>query len=335
MLIVKILEWQKRAGPTSRWAAECFEDMGCNVVISYNWVDTSGPADLIYTPVPGLTKSKFVPMFTQFEGYGNVSLIPGSKPSPRVEKTFEESDKVAVVDPNMHMELIRCGIDQNTLMLPNPIPNVTIPPKESPQFTVFYPSGCWVIKKPERIIQAARLVGNEEPKIKFVMPVGSTKPWRYPLDWLEVENIEFLSPLSYEDMLKEYGKADVVIPFSAAEILPWTVYESFLAGKPTIVDVIGKVQSVHRKYAEEIVSWFGTPSRIFHEKWKDKYLSGEGDHYLHAGSAEELAQLILELYRDEKRRRELGLNAQKWVDAFKWKPIDKGKKILEIMGLKL
>ncbi|GAI54367.1 unnamed protein product [marine sediment metagenome] len=95
---------------------------------------------------------------------------------------------------------------------------------------------------------------------------------------------------------------------------------------------MGKIQSVNRKYVEEMVKWFGCSSKVFNELWEDKYKSGEGDHYLHAGSAEELARLILELYADEKRRLELGNNALEWVNAYSkdWKPKDKGKKILDM-----
>ncbi|MBA7593117.1 hypothetical protein ES703_00034 [subsurface metagenome] len=331
MTLVKIIEWQKRAGSLSRWAAECFEDAGCEVEITHDWRDTSGPADIIYTPVPGL-ENRGVPLVTQLEGYGGVSIMPGSKPSPKVRETFNNSAKVLLADPNIYRELKRCGIDQASIMLPNPVPNITITPRDSPKFTVFCPQGTWKIKKPERIIEAAKIVGKAEPKIRFVMPVGSKRVWREPLEWLELDNMEFLPSLPYDKMLEQYAKADIVAPFSAAEILPWTVFESFIAGKPTVVDVIGKVQSVNREYVREMVSWFGVPSRIFHERWEGKYASGEGDHYLHAGSSEELAKLILELYSDEKRRLQLGLNAQKWIDAYDWKPKDKGKKILEIMG---
>jgi glycosyltransferase involved in cell wall biosynthesis len=330
-LIVKIIEWYKRFGSISRWAAECFDAAGCKVAISTDWNDTSG-ADLVYSPVPGLKKGDS-PLFTQLEGYGAVSVLPGSKPSPRLRATFDNSDKVGVIDPNMHLELLRCGLDQNTLMIPNPIPNIVVPPKESQKFTVFYPSGTWSIKKPERIIEAARLVGKEEPNIRFAMSVGS-KIWHTPLDWLNLDNVDFLPNLSHEKMLEQYAKANIVIPFSACEIQPWTVFESFIAGKPTIVDVIGMIQSVHREHVEEMISWFGTPSRVFHDTWARKYGSGEKDHYLWAGSSEDLAWLILELYHDEKRRLELGKNALEWAEAYKWKPKDKGEKILELMGLK-
>ena len=333
MTLVRIIEWIKRTGPISRWAANCFTNAGCRVEVSNNWADIGGAIDLVYTPVPGLKKAEGTPLVTQLEGYGGVSILPGSKPSPRIKETFKNSSKVLLVDPNMLIELKRCGIDQPTIMLPNPAPDVIIPLKNSPQFTVFCPQGTWKIKKPERIIEAAKIVGKEEPKIRFVMLVGSERVWGCPLDWLELDNVEFLPTLPYDKMLEQYAHADVVAPFSAAEILPWTVFEGFIAGKPVIADVLGKVQSVHRKYVEDMVSWFGTPSRLFHERWEDKYLSGEGDHYLHTDSAGGLANLVLELYGDEKRRLELGLNAQKWVDAYDWKPRDKGKKILDLVNI--
>lgn len=336
MTLVRIIEWQ-RTGPLTRWAGKYFEENGCRVEVSYNRADTGPPADLVYSPVPGLKKTEGIPLVTSLEGFGSVSIMPRiDKPSPKIAETFKESSKVLLADPNMLVELRRCGIDQDSIMMPNPAPDITIPPKESPEFRVFCPQGVWSIKHPERIIESAKIVGREEPKIRFVMPVGSERVWRCPLDWLELENMEFLPSLPYPKMIEEYAKADIVAPFSAAEILPWTVFEAFIAGKPTIVDVIGKVQSVHKKYVEELISWFRTPSRIFHEKWEEKYHSGEGDHYLHANSAEELARLILELYADEKKRLELGNNALEWVNAYSqdWKPKDKGKKILELVGLK-
>ena len=333
MTLVRIMEWTKRTGPPTRWAASCFLDNGCRVEVSNNWMDTGPPANLIYSPVPSLKKTEGIPIITNLEGYGGVSIMPGSKPSPKIKETFDNSSKVLLADPKMHIELIRCGISQATIMLPNPAPPITIPPKDSPNFSVFCPQGVWSIKKPERIIKSAKIVGKEEPKIRFVMPVGSERVWRCPLDWLEVENVEFLPTLPYPRMLEEYAKASIIASFSAVEVLPWTIFEGLISGKPVIADALGKVQSVHRKYVEEMISWFGTPSHIFHEKWKDKYGSGEGDHYLHASSAEELAELILGLYQDGKRRLELGLNAQKWIDAYDWKPKDKGKEILDLVNV--
>lgn len=332
---VRVIEWPNRVGPLSRWAGECFKDCGCNVEVTNDWENTGG-VDLVYTPVPGLKETKDTSLVTSLEGYGAGAFMPSSdNPSPKLLETFENSDKVLLADPNLYLQLKRCGIDKPSIMLPNTAPDITITPKDTLEFRVFAPAGCWEIKKPERVIKAAKIVEKVEPDIKFVMTTGSADGvWRCPLDWLELDNMEFLPSLPYEEMLKEYSKASVVAPFSAAEILPWTVFESFLAGKPTIVDVIGKVQSVHREHIKEMVSWFGTPSNIFNERWEDTYMSGDGDHFLHASGPEELARHIIDLYRDEKKRLELGNNALEWVDAYDWKPKDKGRKILDLVGIK-
>lgn len=334
MTLVRIIEWMKRVGPPTRFAAKCFEDCGCGVDV-YHKADTSGSADLIYTSVPGL-QAKNIPIVTQLEGYDGASVLPGSKASPKIAETFKNSLKVFLADPNIYLELVGCGINENTIMMPNPAPNVTIPPKEHSAFTVLCPQGVWSIKKPQRVVECARIVGKEEPKIKFVMPIGS-KVWRCPMDWLELNNMEFLPRLPYDRMLEEYAKADIIAPFSAAEILPFTVFEGFISGKPVIVDAIGKIQSVNRKYVGDMVSWFGTSSRIFDEKWRDKYGSGEGDHYLHADSAEKLAKLVLLLYDDEKKRLALGNHALEWVNSYSqdWKPKDRGEKILELVNFKV
>jgi len=130
-------------------------------------------------------------------------------------------------------------------------------------------------------------------------------------------------------MLEWFGRADIIAPFSACEIFPQTFLEGCLAGKPMILDSFGKIQSVHRRYLSDMIEGFGENSMLFHEGWKGDYGSGEGDHYLHAGSAEELAELVLELYGDEKRRAELGNNALDWTDRF-WEPKNRGKRIIEV-----
>lgn len=329
---VRIIEWRGRLGPTSRWAARYFKDVGCRVYVTDSQ-DTRGLVDLVYTPIPGLPRPNApTKLFTQLEGYGEAAIMPGSAPSSRIEATFENSHEVMLADPNIHVELEKNGVGGDPIMLPNPAPDVDIPPRNTPNFTVFIPMGTWDIKKPERAVQAARIVGEEEPSITFQMIISSRRSWSCPLDWLELDNIQFRPVVPYEDMLKLYGIADVVAPFSAAEVLPWTVFEGFISGKPTIVDVAGRIQTVHREHIEEMTSWYGASSDLFHRRWKEYYGSGEGDHYLHAGSAEELAQLILELYGDEKRRLELGNRAIEWVGEYDehWSFGDKGRKIIEL-----
>jgi len=43
-------------------------------------------------------------------------------------------------------------------------------------------------------------------------------------------------------MKELYGQADVILPYSSAEILPTTVFEGFISGKPVVVNCLGKIQ---------------------------------------------------------------------------------------------
>lgn len=343
MTLVRIIDW-RRTGTSTRWAGVCFEEAGCKVELSFDEFRTAGAPDLIFTPIPGLIKppkERHPPLlFTQLEGMGHDTFFQGSKASPKVEATLAYSDKILLADPNMWLGLKQAGVGDkldDTLMVPNPAPpiDITITGLTSAleqRFTVFYPSGAWGIKKPERFVQVARIVGKKEPDIRFVMITGSGGAWKWPLDWLDANNIEFLPHQDHARMIQLYAEADIVCPWSAAEILPWTTAESFALGKPTIVDCLGKTQSVHRDHVKEMCDDFGMPSKEFHEKWKGRYMGGEGDHFLHAGTPEELAEIILSLYKDEDRRTELSMNAHRWVNQY-WTCKDKGKKVLEIAGL--
>jgi len=343
--LVRIIDWHKRTGALTRWAGCWFEEAGCKVDVSFNQMNTGGAVDLVFTPIPGLRKlpktaDPSPTLVTQLEGMGHESFMPGSKASPRIEATLADSDKVLLADPNMYLGLKKAGVGDkldNTLMVPNPAPpiDITLTDQASAmeqRFTVFYPSGAWYIKKPENMVRAARIVGKKEPSIRFVMITGPGGAWKWPLEWLDAENIEFLPHQEHRRMVQLYAEADIVCPWSAAEILPWTVFESFIAAKPTIVDCLGKTQSVNRKYVEEMCKDFGMSSKEFHEKWKDMYMTGNGDHFLHVGTPEELAQIILDLYKDEEGRAELSVNARRWIDQY-WTCKDKGKKVLEIAGL--
>ena len=177
-------------------------------------------------------------------------------------------------------------------------------------------------------MKAAEIVGREED-IEFVIPVKSKGIYRDPVDWLEVDNLKIIPHQPYNKMLEWYGKSDIIAPFSAHEIHPQTFFEGCLAGKPVIMDSMGLIQSVHRDFLEEMEEDYGMESREFHKRWENRYHSGEGDHYLKVESSEELAELVLELYTDKKRRVELGNFALDWAKCF-WNPPDRGKRIISV-----
>lgn len=330
-MIVSIVWWQQGTGVSARGNKECFEEAGCDVEI----VDAPTPlADLIFTPIPGVKYDRDVPLLTQLGGFGPNLLLPRSEPHKNVERTFEFSDAVTVLDPNMHIELRRVDIDEETLMVPNAAPFIAMPDAETGDFTVLCPQGDSPMKEPERLAEAVSIVGEREPDIKFVFPSKSGR-WRNPLEWLDLDNLRVVPNQSHKNMEKLYAQADVIMPYSSAEILPTTVFEGFISGKPVIVNEIGRIQSVAREHLEKMCSDFGTASGDFHERWKGEYMSGEGEHFFKCKTPREVADAVMDLHGSDILRHRVGLRGQEWVDEYSehWSQEDRGRKLLEAAGI--
>jgi len=321
------------SGEATRFNKECFEEAGHEVYLSEgNIPDFS---DAVFSPLPSLNfESIDKPVIVQFGGYGRQLVLPNQGFSDDARECLEKADLVTILDPTMFLELDRNGIGEETITIPNATPPIVIPPENHAKFRVLCPTtdSLGGLKNLDRFVKAAEIVGGEED-IQFVIPVKSRGIYRNPMDWLRVDNLKIIPHQPHDKMLEWYGKSDVIAPFSTCEVFPQTFFEGCLAGKPLIMDEMGLVQSVGRKHLGEMISDFGMESGEFHERWKGEYGSGEGDHYLHAESAGELAELVLELYTDERRRVELGKNALEWVDGF-WKPRDRGEKIISCLETK-
>jgi len=325
-MLVTIIWWSGDvSGETTRFNKECFEEAGHKVILS-----NPNLADVVFSPVTNLNFEDInKPVIVQFGGYGRQLVLPDQGFSDDAKKCLREANLVTILDPAMFLELDKNGIDGETVTIPNATPPITIPPEKHAKFRVLCPTTDPLggMKNLDRFVKAAEIAGKEED-IQFVIPVKSRGIYRNPVDWLEVDNLKIIPHQPYDKMLEWYGKSDIVAPFSSAEIFPQTFLEGCLAGKPVIMDSMGLIQSVHRDFLEEMEEDYGTiSSREFHKRWRNQYHSGEGDHYLHAGSAEELAEIVLELYTDEKRRVELGKNALEWLSEF-WEPEDRGRKII-------
>jgi len=320
------------SGQNTRFNKECFEKAGHEIYLSEGEIPNF--SDVVFSPIPNLNFENIdKPVIIQFGGYGRQLCLPGRGFSDVVEECMEEADLVTVLDPNMTIEMEEWELNTSkTVTIPNATPPITIPPQSDPKFTVLCPTADPTdgFKRLDRFVEAAKIVGEEEDSIRFVMPVKSRGVYRYSLEWLEVENLKILPRQPHEQMLEWFGRADIVAPFSATEIFPQTFLEGCLAGKPMILDSFGKIQSVHREHLGDMIEDFGRyNSMLFHGGWRGAYGSGEGNHYLHAGSAEELAELVLELYTDEKRRAELGNAAFEWISNF-WKPRNRGERIIDV-----
>jgi len=327
-MLVTLIWWSGDvSGKATRFNKECFEEAGHEVYPSEG--EISDFSDVVFSPVPGLNfESIDKPVIVQFGGYGRQLVLPDQGFSDDAKECLEKANLVTVLDPSMFLELRGNGIDGETVTIPNATPPVTIPPKSHAGFRVLCPTtdSLGGLKNLGRFVKAAEIVGKEED-IQFVIPTKSRGIYRDPVDWLEVDNLKIVPHQPHDKMLEWYGKSDVIAPFSSCEIHPQTFFEGCLAGKPIIMDSMGLIQSVHRDFLEEMEEDYGTKSEKFHERWENRYRSGEGDHYLKAESSEELAELVLELYTDEKRRLELGGNSLKWANLF-WEPANRGRKII-------
>jgi len=314
------------AGEATRFNKVCFEEAGHKVYPSEGEIPDF--SDLVFSPIPSLNfESIDKPVIVQFGGYGRQLVLPNQGFSDDAKKCLREAELVTILDPTMFLELEENGIGGETVTIPNATPPITIPPRNHAKFRVLCPTtdSLGGLKNLNRFVKAAEIVGGEED-IEFVIPVKSKGIYRDPVDWLEVDNLKIIPHQPYDKMLEWYGKSDIIAPLSEVEIFPQTFLEGCLAGKPVIMDSMGLIQSVHRDFLEEMEKDYGTKSEKFYKRWENQYHSGEGDHYLHAGSAEELAELVLELYADEKRRAELGNNALEWILKF-WEPEDRGERI--------
>jgi len=316
------------SGQSTRFNRECFEEAGHEIYLSEG--EIPGFSDVVFSPIPNLNFENIdKPVIIQFGGYGRQLVLPDQGFSDDTKKCLKEADLVTILDPTMFLEMDRNGINGETVTIPNAIPPIAIPPKNHAKFRVLCPTtdSSGGMKNLDRFVEAAEIAGKEED-IEFVIPTKSRGIYRGPVNWLGVDNLKIIPHQPHDRMLEWYGKSDVITPFSSCEIHPQTFFEGCLAGKPMILDSFGKIQSVHKEHLGDMIGDFGMDSRDFHQKWRGEYGSGEGDHYLKAESPEELAELVLELYTDEKRRAELGNNALDWTDRF-WEPCDRGKRIID------
>jgi len=329
-LHIALLWWRGNiSGQATRFNKKCFEEAGHEVYLSEgNIPDFS---DAVFSPMPNLNfESIDKPVIIQFGGYGRQLVLPDRGFSDDARECLEKADLVTILDPTMFLELDKNGIDGETVTIPNATPPIVIPPENHAKFRLLCPTidPLGGMKDLDRFVEAAEIVGKEED-IEFVIPTKSRGIYRDPVDWLGVDNLKIIPRQPHDKMLEWYGKSDVIAPLSTCEVFPQTFLEGCLAGKPIVMDSMGLIQSVHRDFLEEIAEDFGINSSEFYQKWRGEFGSGEGNHYLKAKSSEELAELVLELYTDKKKRAELGKNALEWANQF-WEPSSRGEKIIEV-----
>jgi len=325
---ITVLWWQAGAGQQGRWNPLAFQLAGHKVEYT-EAMHISHFTDFVFTPIPGLQCNK--PLITQLGGYGRSLVLPGSKCSFRVDDTFQHSSLITVLDPTMAAELRRNGFDLGSVVcIPNacpPIKSIVVEQKSN-YFIVYNPSGNIPIKRMERFVEAAKVLQEYASDIRCIMTTRTLKHYNAPLEWLEIPSLYLTPRLPYDQALELFAVADIIAPFSAAEIHPQTFLEAMMLSKATIVDKTGMIFTIHMDELGDMKKAFGKPVREFHKLWKSMYKSGNEDHYLHAKDANQLVEQVIELYENRNKLRRLGEKAKMWATRY-WKLKERGQMIVD------
>ena len=164
---------------------------------------------------------------------------------------FQNKDKVLVIKP----DIVRKNI-------------ANIPVKELPyQYTLFYPATSALFKNHKEIILALKEIRNlvDISHIGLYLTINEDddKELAELVNALDLKkNVQFLGPVSYEDVLCYYKSCSTVVFPSYIESFGLPLLEAALFGKPLV--------AIDESYAEEVIS--GYPGVIFvpqnsPEKW--------------------------------------------------------------------
>jgi len=321
-LKVAIKDWSGQTGDRQSRHKLMFEQAGAEVVD----VDNGNP-HFVWTPIPGMDNDVTCPMITQLGGFGSNYLLPSTpKPSPAFEQTFINSDIVSTIDPIMYHVLDKRHEGMKVVPLPSPhkfaegIENV-----DDGKFNVLNPMGSMEFKKPEEFVEGVKIVGEENSDIHFYLVQKGKHTLQFPTEWLDLDNLTILPQMPMEELKKYYGLADVIAPWSAAETGPNTAFEGFALGLPVVTRMMGLTLTVSHEHLPDMIDDFGMGVRDFDDKWKSRYGSGDGEHYVQAETVDEFVDTILHLYNNQGKQ----WKGKEWIDKW-WDLEDRGECYLDL-----
>lgn len=299
--------------------------------------DISSGADLVFIPDFSIVLSSVPHLFAvlQFGGRGPAQLwrLGAFNGLHRVSDSVE---LITILDTNLHQWLTtkKQPWRWDTFHL---VPNglhydlFQYPPKEPEKelFTVLAPKIGAPAKTGASFANVAHIVHNKGYRnIRFVAPVQNVTHYLVSRDIIPIE------PVLFYKMPKLYQMCDVVLNIPPEEVLPNSAFEAFLSAKPFIVlndglsTCIGDIQTVATQYIDKMKTDFGTSVESFHDKWADKFWTG--DHFLAGKSYTEVAEIIIDLYEHPDLKEKVGAKAREWSLSLNWTWEDKCKLILDL-----
>jgi len=271
-------------------------------------------ADLFFTPSPLQLLRFDPPCFTVLQMGGRVSF-------PNLNRAIEHAELVTMLDPNLYIWFKSQGIEldwSKIRLVPNGLHYDLFKPKRDVEhngFKVLTAKIGGTAKPGTNFIKVAEKVHEKGYRqIRFMAPVQDI----YRTRWSN--HIRPLKSRPYYKMPQLYQEADVYLNVPKEEVLPNSVFESFMTGLPTVVGTfthsIGRIQTIPTSKLEEMKRDFGLSIDVFHEKWSRFY--DRGDHYLKGSTIDEVADIIIRLYEDQVERFRYGIRASLWAKTLSW-----------------
>jgi len=191
-----------------------------------------------------------------------------------------------IVQNLFQKELIEKKFKKNCVLIKNPIiiPD-NIKDRENKKNYILWVSTIRPVKQPEIYLKIAKLL----PKLKFLMIGGESKEkelyTQIEKEANTISNLEFLGFVPHHKIQKYYQEASIFINTSQIEGFPNTFLESWINGTP-------------------VISLNVDPDEII---CKDKL-------GFHSKTLEQLILDINNLFFDDNLRKEIGMNAKKYVE---------------------
>jgi len=285
--------------------------------------------DLFFTPSPFQLSVFDPPCFTVLQMGGRVSFLG-------LDKAVEHAELVTILDPNLYMWFKSQGVEldwDKIRLVPNGLhydlfkPKPSDPEEKRETMNVLTAKIGGTAKPGTNFIKVAEKVhGKGYRQIRFMAPVQNIRMAKWS------SHIRPLKSRPYYKMPQLYREADVYLNVPKEEVLPNSVFESFMTGLPTVVGTfthsIGRIQTIPTSKLEEMKQDFGLPIEEFHEKWSRFY--DRGDHYLKGSTIDEVADLIIRLYENPSERFKYGMRARLWAETFSWTWKMKAELILKL-----
>lgn len=315
------MNWYKsQSGNRYDRIKKAIESTGATVIEYEN--RSSFDIDFVYSSIPNRSFDEFT--YSHLGGYGTL-INPRGYMSEKYKMMLKESDVLLMLDPLLYLESFRQAdlpdriLDKIVICpLGKPQVNRDVDAEiDTDKFIVFNPMGDWDIKRIDEFIKTVRIVNDRMgDKIHFLQTTKNGGIYNNRLEWLNIDNLTLLPEMSYEDMMKIYKVSDLVTPWSNCEVFSNTAMESFSFGKPTILRTFSKILSIDKEYLDDLQSSYFSNVKDFHERFKDLYETGKGEHYLATDDYTELADMIIDVYKNYEDYQYIGKNAKKWMDNF-------------------